>query len=60
MRALRSSAALVKTTVTRNAGTIQGVLAAACVAAGSFVLWGVGVALLALGGFLLIGAWGSA
>lgn len=43
----------------RHLGTVQGVAGAACVAGGAFVLWGYGWALLALGAFLLVGAWTS-
>lgn len=50
----------VKSSVARHLGTIQGVSGAALVASGSLVLWGYGWALLALGAFLLLGAWGSA
>lgn len=49
----------VKSSVKRHLGTIQGVAGAASVAVGSFVLWGSGPALIALGAFFLLGAWGS-
>lgn len=60
MLSLKSSAARVKTAARRQAGTIQGVAGATCVAGGALIQWGPGWALLALGGFLLLGAWGSA
>lgn len=49
----------LKPSVRRHIGTIQGVLGAVCTAAGAYLVWGLGIALLTLGGFLLIGAWGS-
>lgn len=57
---LKSSLALAKSATKRHLGTIQGVLGAACVAAGTLLLWGYGWALVALGAFLLLGARGSA
>lgn len=60
MPRLKPSAARVRAVVARHAGTIQGVGGAVCVSAGSFLVWGLGVALLVLGGLLLLGAWGSA
>jgi len=38
---------------------LQGLAGVGCVAAGALLLWGPGVALLVVGGFLLLGAWGS-
>lgn len=38
---------------------LQGVAGVGCVASGAFLLWGVGVALVLVGAFLLVGAWGS-
>lgn len=49
----------IRAFVVKRAGTIQGVASAVCVAAGAFILWGVGWALIAVGAFLLVGAWGS-
>jgi predicted phage tail protein len=40
-------------------GTFQGVAGAACIAGGTFLLWGYGWALLTVGAFLLLGALGS-
>lgn len=37
---------------------LQGVAGVCCVTAGAYVLAGVGVALVAFGVFLLVGAWG--
>lgn len=53
---------IVRTALRRILATTasaQGVAGVACVAGGAFLLWGVGVALLVVGVFLLVGAWGS-
>lgn len=44
----------------RRLVAFQGVAACVCATTGAFLLWGYGVALLMLAGFLLAGAWSSA
>lgn len=43
----------------RVAAGAQGLAGVACVGVGAFLVAGLGVALLVVGGFLLLGAWGT-
>lgn len=43
----------------RAAAGAQGVAGVACVGAGAYLVAGLGVALLVVGGFFLLGAWGT-
>lgn len=43
----------------RSLSAAQGLAGVACLAAGAYIVAGLGIALLVLGGFLLVGAWGS-
>jgi hypothetical protein len=47
-------------TAVRATQRAQGVVGVLALVAAAFLLWGIGWALLVLGVFLLLGAWGSA
>ena len=59
MGKVKSSLAQAKAQVLRQSGTLQGVGGAASATGGALILWGAGWALITLGSFLLLGAWGS-
>lgn len=58
MRRLTSFARLLGRRASVVLAAAQGLAGVACVTAGAYLLWGTGWALLAAGGFLLLGAWG--
>jgi len=59
MRNVLESLRVAARTSVRAILGLQGVAGVACLAVGSVLLWGPGVALLIVGVFLLLGAWGN-